>query len=180
MADFVGSVIGSTVSSVYEKHFEKAHCQHHVSITGDRVKAKSSKPRQPSKMLSSKNKQSYFQPSHTIQSMAKTKENNITSSEHVYDIMSEDCCCYESTSEVGQDSPHFVEIPCISGTTAKTLSGRNIPSSGIFRSKVERAVSLVSLPSKWGDIPVKHITGRSERWITELLQEIIPAFFQTY
>ncbi len=163
MADFLGSVIGSTVTSVYEKHFEKAHCQHHVSITGDGVKAKSSKPSQTSKVLTSENKQSSFHPSHTIQSMAKTKENSATSSGHVYDVMSDDCCCYESTSEVSQDSPHFVEIPCISGTTAKTLSGSNIPPSGIFRSKLKRALSLVLLPSEWRDIPVKHITGRSEQ-----------------
>ena len=58
---------------------------------------------------------------------------DIKSSEYVFDLMSDECCCYEITNDVDLDSSHFLEVPCISFTTAKTLSGSNIPSSGIFR-----------------------------------------------
>ena len=95
--------------------------------------------------------------------MPKRKEMNITSSEYVFDLMSDECCCYEITNDVDLDSPHFLEMPCISGTTAKTLNGSNIPSSVIFRCQLKRAVSLVSLPSEWRHIPVKRVTGRSQQ-----------------
>ena len=122
MADFLGSVIGSTVSSVYEKYFEKAYCQHHAPNTVDGVKTRSTKPIPPSQVMSSEIKQaSSFQPPIMAQQMTKPKEENITSSTHVYDVISDDCCCYESMSEVDQDSPHFMNIPSISGTTAKTF-----------------------------------------------------------
>ena len=66
LADFLGSAFGSTVSSVYEKHFKKTHCKHDVAITAEGVKAKASKPIPPSEVLPSENKHvSSFQSAHT-------------------------------------------------------------------------------------------------------------------
>ena len=52
---------------------------------------------------------------------------------------------------------------CHASPAQPILSGSNIPSSGIFRCQLRRAVSLVLLPSEWREIPVKHVIRRSQQ-----------------
>ena len=102
LADFLGCVFGSTISSVYGKHFEKTCCQHDFSISvGGKEKTASI----------------FNEDKHV--SLSK-EEMDIKSSEYVFDLMSDECCCYEITNDVDPDSPHFLEMPCISSTTVKT------------------------------------------------------------
>jgi hypothetical protein len=62
--------------------------------------------------------------------------------------------CYERLDEYQSDNS-FLNMPGVSTMIVKTLSGSNVPSSGVFRATLTRPVTFVSLPIEWRDIPIK-------------------------
>ena len=86
---------------------------------------------------------------------------SIPESTSVVDLTSDNCRCFEYVCDTETEDDQFLDMPHISGSTAKLLSTSNLPSTGVFRSKCIKHVSSVSLPSAWRDIPVKSITDKS-------------------
>ena len=73
-ADFLGCVFGSTISSVYGKHFEKTCCQHDFSISVEEKEKTTSKPNPPGRIF---NEDKHVSPSK--EEMPKRKEMDIKS-----------------------------------------------------------------------------------------------------
>ena len=144
MAEFLGGVIRSGISSIYREHF--------MEENGDQVMHKTTLQSQDRCRSSKK--------------MATTSSCNIASETKpasvLKDLSSDDCLSYEVHNKETQ-SDKFLDIPNISGVTAKSLSKSNLPSSGIFRAELSKDVSYVTLPSSWREIPVKNITDQKQR-----------------
>jgi hypothetical protein len=143
MTEFLGGVIGSAISSIYREHFMDENEYYDQPIQ------KTSSPLQ-----------GQFCPGQvqkgTTSSCSKSRR------KIVKDLLSDDCLTYEKVYDQHGESEEnkFLNIPNVSGVTAKSLSSSNVPSSGTFRAELSKDVSFVSLPSKWRDIPVKNVADQ--------------------
>ena len=103
------------------------------------------------------------------QTSQTTKQHNVqpedSSSQPVYRIdpkgPNNSLNCYEQSAD-DQSEECFLNISSMSAATAKTLSSSNLPSSGVLRASLTRAMSLLLLPTEWRDIPINSISGKSK------------------
>ena len=143
--EFLGGVIGSAISAVYQKYFtvrtEDQHIQKTTNASSIHHKTCSSRE----KNIETSRGGVVSEPSCNI----------------LRDLLSNsDCLSYEEVRHAEKYEDKFLNISNVSGVTARSLSNSNVPSSGTFRAELNKNVSIVSLPSAWRDIPVKNITER--------------------
>ena len=173
VAEFLGSVVGRTVTTVYEEHLKNEKYRHQNTHT-----VKDSTVPERTLPAFRNNSHDIFPDEHASSFSCGDKFTCSTSSptpvihsnsfptktrspKKVHDIASDDCSCYECPNGDDSGAP-FLETQYVSSTTANTLCRSNIPSSGVYVAKLKRLVSLVLLPAEWIDLPIKCIPGKTE------------------
>ena len=156
--DFFGRVVGRAVVTVYNEFCRGDQHQNPSSATKEPVMTSPNLTNievgdsQCSKIPTSPI------PHPSFQSPKQHVEVKETSPNHVFRIDTIEpgtsLTCYERLDEDQSDN-YFLNMPGVSTMTANTLSGSNIPSSGVFRATLTRPVTFVSLPIEWRDIPIK-------------------------
>ena len=162
--DFFGRVVGRAVVTVYNEILsEDQHREQEASSKGQKTPSNLSN-------IEVGDSQCYETSTTPIQSPGSQSANQHLkpvekSSNDVYHIDTIDnntsLTCYEPLDEDCADNG-FLDMSAVSSVTAKTLSGSNVPSSGIFRATLTRPASFVVLPIEWRNIPIKVITGKNK------------------